>query len=161
MPKGATPAKNKGAARHVAGVATEVGNGRISMDHGGAESSPCLNGGMIEMTDMKAYIKAKHAGQNSIIPRHGDVTMKPGKNGEGWWAGEEEQEQVELLADIFNAVFNTDLDVTGAPPPPLAAAAVVDRLVCLQAMCAAMSSKKHWRRRARRTLESVVVPRMC
>ena len=130
MPKGATPAKNKGAARHVAGVATEVGNGRISMDHGGAECSPCPHGGFIEMSDMKAYIKAKHAGQNPIIPRHGDITMRPGKNGEGWWQGEEKQEQVELLADIFNAVFNTDLDLTGAPPPPLAVAAMV-RLPCV------------------------------
>ena len=119
------------------------------------------------MSDMKAYIKAKHAGQNPIIPRHGDVTMRPGKNGEGWWQGEEKGEQVELLADIFNAVFNIDLDLTGAPPPPLADAAaaatctVADRLVCLQAMCAAMSSTKHWRRRARSTLESAVVSRMC
>ena len=87
MPKGATPAKNKGSCRHVAGVATEAGNGRISMDHGGAEGSPAPNGGMIEMSDMKAYIKAKHAGDNPIIPRHADVTMKPGKNDEGWWAG--------------------------------------------------------------------------
>ena len=114
MPKGATPAKNKGSARHVAGVATEVGNGRISMDHGGTEGSPSDDGGLIEMVDMKSYIKAKHAGENPIIPRHADVQMKPGKNGEGWWAGLEKREQVELIGDIFNVVYNTDLDLAGA-----------------------------------------------
>ena len=61
MPKGATPAKGKGASRHVAGVATEVGNGRISFDHGGAQGTRAIAGGLTKMAAMKQYIRDKGA----------------------------------------------------------------------------------------------------
>ena len=68
---------------------------------------------MTTLVDLRAYCEAKKNGLNPVLPRHADVIMKPGKNDEGWWAGVEKQMQVELMGDIFNAVFNTDLDLAG------------------------------------------------
>ena len=36
--------------------------------------------------------------------------MRPGKDHEGWWEGRHKVMQMELLADVFNCVFNTSLD---------------------------------------------------
>ncbi len=111
--KGQTPAKNRGSARHIARLVWEGGNGRLSLDHGGSEEMPPADGGLTKLEDMQKYIALKHAKQNSVLPRHADVMMKPGKNEEGWWAGLEKQMQMELACDIFDAVFNTDLDLRG------------------------------------------------
>lgn len=82
------------------------------MDHGGADSSPPSGGGITWLEEMRTYIRDKHAGMNPVIPRHANVGMRPGKSQEGWWAGLEKQQQMELAADIFNVVFNTDLDLS-------------------------------------------------
>merc|ERR1719197_1008611 len=58
---GQTPAKNRGAARHLAGLVWEGGNGYISLDHGGAESTPPGGGGMTTLVEMRQYIEEKKA----------------------------------------------------------------------------------------------------
>ena len=80
------------------------------MDHSGPPVG--ARGYLTTLTDMGEYCVAKEAGENPIIPRHAHVMMKPGKNDEGWWAGIEKQQQMTLACDIFNAVFNTSLDLS-------------------------------------------------
>ena len=113
--KGQTPAKNKGSARHLAGITWEGGNGYLSMDHGGADAVPPPGGGVIMLDELREYIRAKRAAENPAIPRHANVMMRPGKNEEGWWAGEEKQMQMELFCDVFNVVFSTDLPLDTSP----------------------------------------------
>jgi len=109
---GDTPSKNKGGAEHVAGIAMEVGNGRLSQDHGGKDGTPPSDGGLLRMNGMVSYIDDKHSGKDPVIPRHADVVMQPGKNHDGYWQGEHKAMQMELAADIFNLVFNTSLDLS-------------------------------------------------
>ena len=73
--RGQTPAKTKGSARHLAGLAMEVGNGFISMDHGGATGTPPLNGGAIMLEDLEKYSQDRAKGLDPVIPRHAQVII--------------------------------------------------------------------------------------
>lgn len=114
--KGQTPAKNRGAARHVAGLVWEGGNGHLTMNLSvdSPDSSEQLADFLLitTLTEMRQYCNDKAQGLNPIIPRNANVMMKPGKNDEGWWAGLEKQMQMILASDIFNVVFNTELDLS-------------------------------------------------
>ena len=105
---GHTPAKNKGSARHLAGLMMEVGNGRLSMDY----DKPPQQGGITELKKLEEFNEALEKGLDPVIPRHADVGMRPGKAHEGYWLGKHKCMQMHLLGSIFNVVFNTSLDLS-------------------------------------------------
>ena len=91
---------------------TEVSVGCLRLD---GEIGKCTR------KEMTNYIRAKHNGENPLIPHHSSIWMHAGKGNhqEGSWTGDDAHMHFELLMDQFDILFNLVHEV---PDPRLARA---------------------------------------
>lgn len=109
---GAMPTKSDGEILHLSEADAEVGPGCLSLDG---------EIGKIYRKDLIEYIRAKHNGEDPLVPHHSSIWMHAGKGNhqEGSWTGNDALMHFEFLMDQFDVLFNL---VHQIPDPKLARA---------------------------------------
>lgn len=99
---GDMPKKSDGDICHLSEADGEFGPGCLSLT-----GAP----GMISRTTMREYLRAKRAGENPLVPHHATVYMHAGGANEGSWEGDDANDHMELLQDMFDVVFNLEAEL--------------------------------------------------